>query len=246
MPEVTGSETKNQFRSVKGIASWVYIAFILLAILNAVAIISGYSQAELLNKAIGGETITMAEATSNDDRQSAIGSGQTILYLAAAIVFLIWIHRAHKNLPALQATGLRFTPGWAVGWFFIPIMSLFRPYQVASEIWKASFPDMDTKDSISWKNVAASSIVGWWWVLFLISNYVGMFAMRSVFSGEELSDLLVSTYAYMVSDAIDIVGILVTILMVLRISQNQKTKRALIKNSALEENSPTLESGYLL
>ena len=224
------SGIQNQFRSVSRVANWVYGGFILLAILNVIAVISGYAQAELLNRAISGETITLAEATSNDSRQALIGFGQTALYIAAAVLFLIWIHRAHKNLASLHATDLRFTPGWAVGWFFVPIMSLFRPYQVASEIHKASDPNVDTTDAISRKNVATSPIVGWWWAFFLISNFVANIALRTVFSGEELSDLLTSTYAYMVSDAVDIVHILIAILMVRRIGQFQEAKNKLISS----------------
>ena len=54
-------------------------------------------------------------------------------------------------------------------------------------------------------------------------------------SGEELSDLLASTYAYMVSDAIDVVGILITILMVRRISQFQEVKSKKASLMDLEE-----------
>ena len=224
-----GSGIQNQFRSVSRVANYVYGVFILLAILNVIAVISGYFQAELLNRVITGETITLAEATSNDNRQALIGFGQTAFTIAAAVLFLIWIHRAHKNLTSLHATDLRFTPGWAVGWFFVPIMSLFRPYQVASEIHKASDPNVDAPiDGTSWKTVATSPIVGWWWAFFLISNFIGQIGARSIFSGEELSDLLTSTNVYMVSDAIDIVGIIITILMVQRISQYQEAKYSLV------------------
>jgi hypothetical protein len=220
---------QNQFRSIGRVANWVYGIFILLAILNVIAVISGYSQAELLNRAISGETITVAEATSNDSRQALIGFGQTALYIVVAVLFLIWIHRAYKNLTSLNATDLRFTPGWAVGWFFVPIMSLFRPYQVASEIYKASDPNIAaTTGSTSWKNAAPSPIVGLWWAFFLISNFVGQIALRIIFGGEELSDLLTSTYVYMVSDAVDVVGIIITILMVQKISQYQEAKYSLV------------------
>jgi len=225
-----GIKKQVQFKSINKRTKWVFWIFITLIILNIGALISGYAQAELLNRAISGETITWAEATSNDNRQALIGFAQFALYIAAGVAFLIWIHRAHRNLPSLHAADLRFTPGWAVGWFFIPIMNLFRPYQVASEIWKASDPKVDTTDGTSWKSVATSPIVGWWWAFFLISNFVANIALRTVFSGEELSDWLTSTYAYMVSDAIDVVGILITILMVRRISQFQETKNKLISS----------------
>ena len=167
-----GLREQPQIQSIDGRSKWVFWIFITLIILNIAALVSGYAQAKLLDRAIRGERITWAEATSNDDREALIGFAQTALYITSAIVFLVWIHRAHRNLPSLHAADLRFTPGWAVGWFFVPIMSLFRPYQVASEIWRASEAKEDTTDGTSWKSVATSPIVGWWWALFLISNYI--------------------------------------------------------------------------
>ena len=221
---------QKQFVSINKLTRWVLWIFIALVILSIVAVISGYAQAELLNRAISGGIVTEAEATANDTRQALIGYVQVVLSIASGIVFLMWIHRAHKNLPSLRATDLRFTPGWAVGWFFVPIMSLFRPYQVASEIWKASDPKVNITDGTAWKSAATSPIVGWWWAFFLISNVLGQIVLRMSLSGEELTDLLSSTYAYIVSDAIDVIGIVITILMVRGISQFQETKSQLISS----------------
>jgi len=228
-------EKRSQFAAIDGLAKWVAGIFIIFLILDIIAVVSGYAQAELLNRAISGETITWIEAMSNDTRQALIGFAQIALFFASAIVFLIWIHRAHRNLPSLGATDLRFTPGWAVGWFFVPIMSLFRPYQVASEICRASAPSVDTTDGTAWKSAATSPIVGWWWALFLISNFVSYIVIRISFTSEELPDLLASTYAYMVSDTIDVIGIIITILMVRRISQFQETKNKLISSPQKKE-----------
>ena len=41
-------------------------------------------------------------------------------FLTTSIAFLMWIHRVQRNLPALGAGSLRFSPGWAVAYFFIP------------------------------------------------------------------------------------------------------------------------------
>ena len=219
------------FKSVTKRSQWVSWIFIILMLLCIIAVFSDYAEARLLIRAISGEVITESEATANDARQAAIAFTQSALYLASAIAFLMWVHRAHKNLPSLGVTDLRFTPGWAVGWFFVPIMFLFRPYQAISEIWRASEPNLNTTDSTSWKTVRTSSIVGWWWAFFLISEFAGKIVLRVTMGAEELSGLLASTYAYMAAAFIDVVGIPITILMVTRISQLQETKAQLIPPS---------------
>ena len=232
----TGYKRRELFQSVSTRAQWVYWIFSIMMVVYIIAVLSDFAQAGLLNRAIAGETITWSEANTNDIRQAVIGLAQFVLFVASAVVFLMWVYRAHKNLPSLGATGLRFTPGWAVGWFFIPIMCLFRPYQAVAEISKASDPKVDATDSTSWKSVGALPLVGWWWAFFLISNFVGNFALRATLytiNSTELSDLLFVTYAYIVSDAIDVVGILITIFMVKRITQLQETKSKLISYSSL-------------
>lgn len=214
----------KQFKTISGRNRWVFWIFGILLVLTIIAFFSDLLEAQLLQRVIAGEAVTETEIASNDTRQAIVGTAFAALALASAVVFLMWIHLAHKNLSSLGASNLRFTPGWAVGWFFVPIMGLFRPYQVVSEIWKASSPNVNMADSNSWRNIATSPIVGLWWALFLISAYIGQFASQMFFRGEELSDFLFYTYANMVWEALDFVGIPITILLVRSISQFQETK----------------------
>lgn len=55
--------------------------------------------------------------------------------VGAAIAVPMWMHRAFRNLPALGATDLRWSPGWAAGAWFIPLASLVIPFLVARELW---------------------------------------------------------------------------------------------------------------
>jgi hypothetical protein len=41
------------------------------------------------------------EPSASDIREGAIGIAHLVLYLATAVVFCRWIHRAHKNLATL-------------------------------------------------------------------------------------------------------------------------------------------------
>jgi len=219
---------EKQFRSVNNLTKWVSGLYFVLMIASIVAIAFGYAQADLINRAISGEMITESEAVANDVRYAAVGSVQLAVSITSIIVFLVWVYRTHKNLRYLHAEGLRFTPGWAVGWFFVPFMSLFRPYQVVSEIWKASKPEVDTPDS--WEKSTSSPIIGGWWAFFLISNFAGMVASRIWLGGEELSELLTATYGYMVFDATTVVWTIMAILLVKRISQFQEAKYRLISS----------------
>ena len=82
--------------------------------------------------------LAFAAAESNDIRKGAVSLIQTIAFLITGVLYLRWIYRANSNARQLGATGMRFTSGWSIGFCFIPIMNLWKPYQTMKEIWKAS------------------------------------------------------------------------------------------------------------
>jgi hypothetical protein len=57
---------------------------------------------------------------------------------ATAIVWLVWQHRSQADLFAVGVQGLEFTPGWAVGWWFIPFANFVMPYRAMRELWRRS------------------------------------------------------------------------------------------------------------
>lgn len=55
-----------------------------------------------------------------------VSLGWAITFFVSVVFVSMWIYRAHANLFAAGYQGLEYTPGWSVGWFFVPIASLFR------------------------------------------------------------------------------------------------------------------------
>ena len=92
-----------------------------------------------------------------------------LMFIAAAVLFLTWMNLASFNLQFLGAQGQRFSPRWAVGWWFVPIMNFFRPYQVMAEIWRGSTPTMLGEMTADWKRGPVPALLGWWWVSWLLS-----------------------------------------------------------------------------
>src|SRR5688572_9717366 len=66
-------------------------------------------------------------------------------FVAAIVVFLVWMRRSYINLKALGVRGLEYSPGWAVGCWFIPFVNLVRPYTIMKEIWTRSDPDLEAQ-----------------------------------------------------------------------------------------------------
>lgn len=84
----------------------------------------------------------------------------------AFILMLFWTFQAHRNLAALGADVVRFS-SWTVLWWFVPIMQLFRPYQLVSEIWRSSDPAGAREGPHRPRPTRA--ILRWWGALLVVS-----------------------------------------------------------------------------
>lgn len=179
---------------------------------------SNIAEISLLQKVERGEFISLADAESNDNRQAAIGIIYLFGYIATIIVFLLWIHRVSGNLKALGVEHQRFSPCWAVGWWFIPIMSLFRPYQVMKEIWVQSYP-YKAYDPVS-------PLLGPWWAMFLVSGWVGNISFRAFVRGDTVGDFIVADWIAVASDIGTLVAGILIATLIFQITSNQKKKYA--------------------
>lgn len=81
---------------------------------------------------------------------------------ATIVVWLVWQHHAAANLRARGYERLRVTPGWAVGWWFVPIANLWMPLVSMLELDRRSTPDGQER--------RASPLLGWWWGAWLAQS----------------------------------------------------------------------------
>jgi hypothetical protein len=177
----------------------VLVLTVLLGIgifLDAVSAASDWMELQLLNSAAAGGNINPAEAEANDTRQAIIALGQLGLYVATIVAFCMWVYRANSNARALGAAGMQFTPGWSVGWYFVPIMNLFRPFQAMREIWQASDPDA-TSNATAWQSTGSSPVLGIWWALWLIVGFLGQVSFRMGMRDDLNSLIVCSTTGFL-------------------------------------------------
>ena len=90
-----------------------------------------------------------------------------ILLLLTSIVWGAWIWRVNSNAHVFKPS-VRFSPLGAVGFYFVPFVSLFLPFQAMEEIWFVS----------AGKTTQTPLVMRWWWAALLLSNFLGLFALR--------------------------------------------------------------------
>ena len=98
--------------------------------------------------------------------------GAFVLYIALAVAFLVWLYRVSRNVPALgnPKSGVEYSPGWALGSFFIPFVNLVVPYKAVREVWVKSDPAVRTGDDFMFAQPSSAPLVLGWWIMWLASN----------------------------------------------------------------------------
>jgi hypothetical protein len=211
---------------LRGRVQAVTIVFVLTALLCAGAVWSGLLELQLMDRIIAGEAVTEAEATSNDNRQGAFGLLQTALLVAAAVVFIRWFHGAYQNVMVVAPAERRYSKGWAIGSWFVPIMNLFRPKQIANDIWRAGGKDVEDAQP-GW-------LLGAWWLLWLLSNWAVNLAARRYIDADTAEELKTGTILFLISDTMSVIGAILAIYIV-----RQSTDRLDAKAATLPSPGPT-------
>lgn len=148
------------------------------------------------------------EMTGIDLAFGFIGLAMIGIFLANVVLFCMWIFRANKNARSLGGKAwMKYSPGWSVGWFFIPIANLWKPFQAMREIFNAS-QDPNTPDS------SDSKIVGFWWTCWLVANFVGQFYSRKVFAAETVQEVIDANTWGFAADLTSILSAFAAIVMV--------------------------------
>ena len=211
-------------------SAWTSIFLVGLIAATLAAFGSTIAEIGLLQRLANGEFVSEQALMANDDRQGLIGVVVLLAYLVLIISFCIWIYRAAKNLQSLNVGGQRFSPGWAVGWWFVPFMNLVRPYQVVKELWKGSYPISESDDSSAWRNAPTSAILGWWWGIWIVSNLVNTGVSRASLSDDiSVDGLITADYFSLVGDALTILAAVGIFMLIRRISSNQDRKHVMLR-----------------
>jgi hypothetical protein len=152
----------------------------------------------------------------------------TLAWIAGPIFFARWLYAASQDTALLGGRPLRFSASQAVWSFFIPLVSLYRPYQALKDLHAASdptsLPDIpryevrtgegdyrsNARSVIDRQWKAKAFPVGAWWGAFLLHatslNARGSAALelpwRLAFAAHALFDVASAVLAIMVIQSI--------------------------------------------
>ncbi len=199
--------------------TWALVATILVEIVSVGAILGELS---LMLDARAGRTVDLARAHASDARMNTIANLSLVVFLATLIAWCMWQHRAQRNVHALGRGALRYSPAWAVGCWFVPIVNLWKPFGAMSELWRASGPSADPS---SWRAGRAWSVIGFWWAAYLAGNTISSVGGLQR-TGTDLDSIIAGDYIILLGRAVSTVAAILAIVIVRSVVERQE--RALV------------------
>ncbi|WP_037586919.1 DUF4328 domain-containing protein [Stenoxybacter acetivorans] len=213
------TQQSNTFIDSTKLTKWTKWFLYLQIAVTVIALISGVFEYQFLNdiknSVYTSQAQAVAAAEASDSRQQMIGIIELAIYVVSGILILKWIHRANFNARQLGASEMEFTPGWSIGWYFVPFANLWKPYQAMKEIWKASISPQD------WKNQTVPSLLGWWWFFWIVSNMLGNASFRMALRADQINELITANIVLQLSYVMDIPLNLIVLVMVTKIYEMQ-------------------------
>ena len=178
----------------------------------------GIEAQALISGASGG--VDGGTGVANIDLMAAVTRLASVaLYATSGFLFLKWTYRVVANARLLNPA-MKAKPGWAIGWYFVPIAFLWKPFSYFKETWGVSH------NPASPAMVFTPAILRWWWGLWLVSVMSSNIAGRLSFMGTDQGLLIASDVFEMISDGVGIPLILIVVRMVRTLSAKQFETRS--------------------
>lgn len=192
---------EQQVKPIQRLNSILRVLLISLAGLTAVSIVSNivvyYSYSQMLPETSYEGVFVPAEWATG-----VIAILYLIVLFTTFITFGMWIYRMNHNLRVQTDYPMEITPGWAIGWYFIPVANLVKPYQAMKEIYLASLNSEG----------ASESPLKLWWGLWIVSNLVDNITLRAapelITVQNAMDGMVLNGFAEVLNIALDIAALL--------------------------------------
>ena len=213
--------TSGPFRPARARGLWTMVLLAITAVLALISAVYWAVHIGVIHEYEQGLTGPI-RALDSENTAFAWWGFALFMFVPTAVAWLLWQYRAHANLRGIGVANLRFSPGWAVGWWFIPFANLVMPYLTVRELWKAS--DVNT-GAIDWKARGGAAIVAMWWTARLGTQ--ALFQIGGVLSRDApgaLSTTRTSSALLMAGDIVLVAWAILAILLVRGVNERQEAK----------------------
>lgn len=195
------------------------VAIALLFLMGLLAVISAlhfFTAFDLADRAAR-SALRPGEAAAFDGTTQTLARLEIAGQIITAIAWFVWLHRVVANARSLGVQ-TEATPGWSVGWWFIPFANLVKPYRILRSLYDGVVS-------------GGAGIVGFWWGCYLLAGFVGNFAALQ--RPGTLDALRVYAGSFLLTDALRVAAAILAALMVSTIDEGtEKVARRAVASEA--------------
>lgn len=155
-------------------------------------------------------SVSIARGQDLDRLEVLVTVAGLAVLLVTGVLFIIWLFQAHRS-DAMDPADLNHASGWAIGGWFVPILSLWRPYGVVQDVHRAGSDRQE------------STFVMVWWLSFLVNQIATLAGSAAIPEPDVPDDQILdamSSYAgtMTVTSWIEIVAAVIAIVLVQRMA----------------------------
>lgn len=99
----------------------------------------------------------------------------SVVSVTAAVTFIVWLCLAYANVEGWGIQGCRWSKGWAIGGWFIPLANWAIPKGVVDEIYSASIAPLGQRAV----QTRSTTLIRCWWAAWVASNLLTLFTVAA-------------------------------------------------------------------
>jgi hypothetical protein len=163
----------GQYRPTRSLGLALQLMFAAWMVLDGVVAAAFFAEWRLAGNLVSHPfAVTYQQAVAADDRALRLGIVEIAAYVVTGLLFIVWLRRSYRNLTAFNSAPTRFTDGWAIGAWFVPVLNLFRPKQIVDECWTESGPGRTAGDRYR-PGARVPAVFNIWWGLMVTGRVLG-------------------------------------------------------------------------
>ena len=165
----------------RGLTTWLQTIFFLAAAAAAAGAVVTVSKIERFDDFTDrGSGAALQRLVDAEDVSVTIDALFALAAITVAVLLIVWCYQAYKVIEKQPVVGRRWTPGWAIGGWFIPFANLVIPKLVVNEIDRITVAPPDG----GWEERRTLALSNWWWGAWVVAIVV--FTIGAGITGSEL------------------------------------------------------------
>jgi hypothetical protein len=146
---------------------WTQGLLIASGALFGLAALVGVNAWSVYTSWLEGSASVRQSISADDSYWGAVGLAYLVM-VPTIIVMIVWMYRYWDQLRSLNSgAGQRWSRGWTIGGWFIPIGNLWIPKQIIDDFWKSSV-SLNSGDLPQ----RVPPLLHWWWASWLAGSFL--------------------------------------------------------------------------